>query len=50
MAKKSLQILDDKSLARFKKGALERAKEFDVNNIMPLYEELYEEIAHRQIV
>lgn len=48
MAEKSLIILDDKNLPRFKKGALERAIEFDVNNIMPLYEELYEEIAGKQ--
>ncbi len=42
MAQKSIQILDDKNLQKFKEGALSRAKEFDVSKILPLYETLYE--------
>lgn len=41
MAQKACHILDDNNLSRFKTGALNRAKEFDVGNILPLYEELY---------
>ncbi len=41
MAQKAMRILDDKNLEKFKKGALERAKEFDINKILPLYEDYY---------
>ncbi|MFY0598068.1 MAG: N-acetyl-alpha-D-glucosaminyl L-malate synthase BshA [Cyclobacteriaceae bacterium] len=41
MAKKSCHILDDRNLQKFKKGALDRAKEFDLSNILPIYEQLY---------
>ncbi len=41
MAKKACHILDDANLKRFKIGALNRAKEFDVSNILPMYENLY---------
>lgn len=41
MAKKACLILDDKNLNKFKTGALNRAKEFDVSNVLPLYESLY---------
>jgi len=44
MAEKSIKILDDKNLDTFKKGALMRAKEFDINRILPLYEDFYNEI------
>ncbi|MEM9326508.1 MAG: N-acetyl-alpha-D-glucosaminyl L-malate synthase BshA [Bacteroidota bacterium] len=42
MARRALEILDDKNLARFKAGALARAKDFEVDQILPLYETLYE--------
>ena len=42
MAKKALIILDDENLARFKAGALARAKDFEVDRILPMYETLYE--------
>lgn len=41
MAKNALFVLHDDNLARFKKGALERAKLFDITNILPLYEKVY---------
>jgi N-acetyl-alpha-D-glucosaminyl L-malate synthase BshA len=41
MTEKALFILDDANLPEFKKRALERAKEFDVTNILPLYEDVY---------
>ncbi|HHP7242320.1 MAG TPA: N-acetyl-alpha-D-glucosaminyl L-malate synthase BshA [Cyclobacteriaceae bacterium] len=44
MAEKSIKILDDKNLDTFKKGALMRAKEFDINRVLPLYEDFYNEI------
>jgi N-acetyl-alpha-D-glucosaminyl L-malate synthase BshA len=44
MAKKSIHILDDRNLATFKKGALERAKQFDMDHIRPMYENLYQQV------
>ncbi|MBB6001547.1 N-acetyl-alpha-D-glucosaminyl L-malate synthase BshA [Arcicella rosea] len=45
MAKNAISILeDDEVLARFKHNAHERAKEFDIANILPLYERYYEEV------
>jgi len=41
MTKKALEILSPENLPGFKKRALERAKEFDVSNILPLYESFY---------
>ncbi|MEM7038015.1 MAG: N-acetyl-alpha-D-glucosaminyl L-malate synthase BshA [Bacteroidota bacterium] len=51
MAKKALHILKDENLQKFKEGALQRAREFDVNNIRPMYEEVYEKtLAERKKV
>lgn len=42
MAKHAISILsDDEELLKFKKNALALAKEFDIQKIMPLYENLY---------
>jgi L-malate glycosyltransferase len=41
MVKNSLFILKDENLPVFKKNALDRAKEFDINNILPKYLEYY---------
>ena len=42
MAENALKILaDDVTLAKFRKSALEIAQQFDIKNILPLYEELY---------
>jgi N-acetyl-alpha-D-glucosaminyl L-malate synthase BshA len=41
MTIRALEILDEKNLSGFKSRALERAKEFDVSNILPLYEAYY---------
>src|SRR5690606_12549343 len=41
MTKRALQILDDDNLQGFKDRALNRAKQFDVSNILPLYEAYY---------
>ncbi|KGO89963.1 N-acetyl-alpha-D-glucosaminyl L-malate synthase BshA [Flavobacterium suncheonense] len=43
MAKNAITILsDDETLLKFKRNALELAKEFDILKIMPIYEKLYE--------
>lgn len=43
MVKHALHILSTpETLATFKNAALEKAKEFDINNILPIYEKLYE--------
>ncbi len=47
MSKKALYILDDKNLPSFKAHALKRAQEFDVENILPLYEKYYMEVLDR---
>lgn len=44
MVKNSLIILKDENLPEFKKNALERAKEFDIDIILPKYVEFYEKI------
>lgn len=42
MAEKAISILsDDNKLKEFKSNALKVAQEFDIQNIMPLYEQLY---------
>lgn len=41
MAKNALFVLKDENLPQFKKAALARAKEFDITNILPLYENIY---------
>lgn len=44
MTRDALHILEEKNLAKFKTNALNRAKEFNVNRILPLYEGFYEKI------
>lgn len=48
MTKNALYILDKDHLPLFKHNALERAKEFDITNIMPLYEEVYKNVITSQ--
>ncbi|MBP6456519.1 MAG: N-acetyl-alpha-D-glucosaminyl L-malate synthase BshA [Chitinophagaceae bacterium] len=48
MAKRSLEILcNEATLAEFKKKALAHAKQFDIKNIIPLYENLYETVLEK---
>ena len=47
MSKNALKILSDKNLPAFKEGALSRAREFDVHNILPIYEDYYQEITEK---
>ena len=45
MAFNSLKILkDDNTLNKFKEGAFEEAKKFDIHSILPKYEALYEKV------
>ncbi len=44
MVKNALFILQDENLPRFKANALARAKEFDIETILPMYESYYEQI------
>ncbi|MGV3561074.1 N-acetyl-alpha-D-glucosaminyl L-malate synthase BshA [Larkinella arboricola] len=44
MVKNALFILDDENLPTFKHNALERAKEFEISRILPLYEAYYEKV------
>ena len=43
MANDSIKILSNSELQnKFRENALENAKRFDINNIIPLYENLYQ--------
>jgi len=45
MADHALKILEnDTVLDQFKRNALETAKKFDIKNILPLYEEIYQKV------
>ncbi|MFN0050416.1 MAG: N-acetyl-alpha-D-glucosaminyl L-malate synthase BshA [Cytophagales bacterium] len=50
MAKNALIILDANNLPNFKAGALSRAKTFDIDKILPLYEQVYEKALQLQLV
>lgn len=50
MTGNALTILDEKNLPRFKAGALNRAKDFNVDKILPMYEDLYIEALQPQKV
>ncbi|WP_462254351.1 N-acetyl-alpha-D-glucosaminyl L-malate synthase BshA [Ekhidna sp.] len=47
MVEKAIHILDNENLDSFKKGALARAKEFDVNNVLHKYEEYYNSVLEK---
>ena len=49
LVEKAKIILDDNNLANFKANALKRATEFDVKNILPIYERLYESLVSVKI-
>jgi glycosyltransferase involved in cell wall biosynthesis len=44
MTQRALEVLDERNLAKFKRNALARAKEFEINNILPMYEDFYREV------
>ena len=41
MVEKAIHILDNENMETFKKGALARAKEFDIDAVLPMYEDYY---------
>ncbi len=47
MTRNALFVLDKNNLPRFKESALKRAKEFDITNILPLYENYYQKIMEK---
>jgi N-acetyl-alpha-D-glucosaminyl L-malate synthase BshA len=47
MTRKALFVLDPSNLPRFKENALQRAKEFDISRILPLYESYYEYVMEK---
>ncbi|WP_281336077.1 N-acetyl-alpha-D-glucosaminyl L-malate synthase BshA [Flavobacterium eburneipallidum] len=50
MGKNAIKILkDDALLAEFKKNALSVAKQFDIKNILPLYEDLYHKAINKYL-
>lgn len=49
MKEKALTILAEENLPTFKANALARAKEFDISNILPLYEKYYQETIEKSL-
>jgi len=47
MTRKALFVLEPANLPRFKGNALQRAKEFDISRILPLYESYYEYVMEK---
>lgn len=47
MTRKALFVLDKNNLPRFKENALNRAKEFDISRILPLYESYYQQVMEK---
>lgn len=47
MSKNALFILDKKNLPTFKENALKRAREFEISNILPLYEQVYQRVIEK---
>ncbi len=47
MTRKSLFILDKNNLPRFTENALKRAQEFDITQILPLYEDYYNHVLEK---
>ncbi len=47
MTRKALFVLDKNNLATFKQNALKRAQEFDIANIRPLYEKVYQRVLEK---
>jgi N-acetyl-alpha-D-glucosaminyl L-malate synthase BshA len=47
MTRNALYVLDKNNLPKFKESALARAKEFDITNILPLYERYYEKVLEK---
>jgi N-acetyl-alpha-D-glucosaminyl L-malate synthase BshA len=47
MTRKSLFVLDKNNLPRFKANALQRAQEFDISRILPLYESYYQQVMEK---
>ncbi|MGV3541383.1 MAG: glycosyltransferase, partial [Rufibacter sp.] len=43
MVKNTLFLLQDDQLPKFKANALARAKEFEIGNIVPMYEAVYQQ-------
>ncbi|MER0440330.1 N-acetyl-alpha-D-glucosaminyl L-malate synthase BshA [Emticicia sp. W12TSBA100-4] len=50
MVKNAMYILQDENLPTFKANALARAKEFDITNIVPMYERHYEKVLEGMLV
>lgn len=51
MAAKAISILEhDSNLSLFKKNALEISKKFDIKNILPIYEALYQKAIEKVVV
>jgi N-acetyl-alpha-D-glucosaminyl L-malate synthase BshA len=50
MAKNTLELLaDEKKFQQFRANAFEQAKNFDIDTVLPMYEQLYKEVIEKGI-
>ena len=49
MSRKALFVLDRNNLPTFKQNALKRAQSFDIANILPLYENVYQRVIEKNL-
>ena len=50
MADNALKILEDEAIhQQFSQNALKQAKRFDIHNIVPIYEEYYEQVIEESV-
>jgi len=51
MSKQAIEVLqNEERLLQFKRDATEHANKFDISNIIPLYEKLYDEVLSKELV
>ena len=51
MSRQAIEVLqNDERLEQFKRDAAEHANKFDISNIIPLYEKLYDEVMSKELV
>jgi N-acetyl-alpha-D-glucosaminyl L-malate synthase BshA len=51
MSQNAINILEnEETMKRFREGAIQQANAFDIRNIIPLYEKLYDEVLQQELV
>jgi glycosyltransferase involved in cell wall biosynthesis len=51
MSQNAITILEnEETMKRFREGAIKQANAFDIHNIIPVYEKLYDEVLQQELV